>query len=757
MKVGIIGTGGREHAIGKTLYNSRQDVDYYYYGAHPNIGLEKFAKFQKGEYSNHDLIKSWGEKLDWVIIGPEKALEEGVVDILENIGTPCIGPNQVLAKLETSKLFCRKFLKSLEQSLDKILNPEFIELKTPSEIIKFTTSNPNPFVIKKDGLAGGKGVFVMGEHFHTYAEAQTIMLDFLNRGIKFIVEEKLEGEEFSLMVITDGKNTAHCPPIQDFKRAYKNGPNTGGMGCTNYLPFLSRKDIGIATIINEMVIRYLPEYCKPYGGGRKKYKGILYGSFIKTKKGIRVIEYNCRFGDPEVIQLLASMKSDFFSVCSKVVKEKLSDPLEFDTKIYLTKYIVPEGYPEEPYRNYEFYAHKLNQDNIIWSSAYKTKEHTIQLGSRIFAYTMCGDDIERLRLKINEELDKVQGRVYYRKDIGYFEKESKYEEAGVNIDVGNEIVRQIQPYIRITENKNVLSSSGGFNGMIKLGKEVLVSSMDGVGTKSILSRELMGLKGMEYLGMDLVNHCINDILVSGATPLFFLDYFASSKLEVDEVVSFVSGVSQACAKSNVILAGGETAEMPQVYNKEHCDLVGTIVGKVKTKNIINGKDNIEKGDYIIGLRAEGLHTNGYSLIRKLLEESKKQDKYPSQEILGRLCSPHKCYLEEVQELQKQTKINGLCHITGGGLVDNPPRVLNKTLEIKLKEELLFNDPIYEWIESLNYVSREEMMKVFNCGYGMLVFISPKNMYKLTQPYTILGTVVKKTPTDYIEELIDGMI
>ena len=583
----------------------------------------------------------------------------------------------------------------------------------------------------------------MGDHFNTRAEGQAIMLDYYHKGIKFIVEEKLEGQEFSLFTFTDGINMKHCPPIQDFKRAYDNdrGPNTGGMGCTNYLPFLTKTDINEAELINQLVIDYLPKYVKVFGGMSKKYKGVLYGSFIKTTEGIRVIEYNCRFGDPEVISLLELMKTDFFKVCESVANGKLEIPIEFEDKLVLTKYIVPEGYPNNPYKNYEFYAHKLNQDNIIWASAYQTNDHIIQLGSRIFAYTMKGKNINTLTTKINNELDKVQGRVFYRKNI--IKKGSQYELAGVNIDIGNEIVKKIQPLIRITENKNVLSKAGGFNGMVKLGKNVLVSSMDGVGTKSILSKQLFGLKGLKYLGMDLVNHCINDILVSGAKPLFFLDYFASSELSTDEVVAFVSGVSQACKESDVILAGGETAEMPQVYNDNHCDLVGTIVGKVKEHEIINGKENIKKDDFIIGLEANGLHTNGYSLIRKLLKVAKEQNKYPSQEILNKLCQPHKCYLNDIQELQSQTTINGLCHITGGGLVDNPPRVLDKTLELKLKEEKLFNDPIYDWIKSLNYVSEEEMKKVFNCGYGMLVFISSQNMYKLEKPYTILGNVVKK--------------
>jgi phosphoribosylaminoimidazole synthetase len=265
--------------------------------------------------------------------------------------------------------------------------------------------------------------------------------------------------------------------------------------------------------------------------------------------------------------------------------------------------------------------------------------------------------------------------------------------------------------------------------------------MDGVGTKSIFVKNILGEYGLEYLGMDLVSHCINDILVSGAKPLFFLDYFASSKLSPNEVVNFVKGVSKICKKYNIILAGGETAEMPQVYNAHHCDLVGTIVGTVTKNTMIKSKQNIKKGNIILGLKSNGLHTNGYSLLRKLLVVSEEKNLYPSKDILSRLCNPHKCYLDEVNEIQEKITINGLCHITGGGFIDNPPRVLSSDLSLDLNKELLFNDPIYVWIKSLNYVTEEEMMQVFNCGFGMLVFISPDDLNKLNDDYIILGKVV----------------
>ena len=740
--IGIVGCDGREHAIGKKL-TLNSSIQLFYIGNHSNIGLD----ILKAIYTNIDInntgnIVNWAvtNKLDMVIIGPEKPLELGVVDLLEDAGILCVGPRKILASLETSKLFCRNFLKTLEKDNYK-LNPDYFEFTNKDEFTLFIENYDKPFVIKQDTLAGGKGVQVMGDHFNTKQEAVTICTELYNKNIPFIIEEKLEGEEFSLISFTDGTNISHCPPIQDYKRAYEdnNGPNTGGMGAImNYLMFLLYNDIKTAEKINESVIHNISSYIKD---NKYKYKGILYGSFIKTREGIRVIEYNCRFGDPEVIPLLESMKSNFMDICTNIVKGTLTNHIEFDIKPVLTKYIVPEGYPRNSLKNYEFYAHKLDPANITWASCYKKDEHYTQLGSRIFAYTLKGRDIVNLHQEMNTALSKVQGRLFYRKDIGDFTK-TKYAAAGVDIMMGNKIVKEIQPFIKSTETASVLSNIGGFNSMIQLGDNIVVSSMDGVGTKSIFTKQVLGNKGFINLGMDLVNHCINDILVSGAKPFLFLDYFASSKLIFEEVTNFVKGISIACQASNTILAGGETAEMPNVYKDSHCDLVGTIIGTVDKDKIINGKKNIKEGDVVLGLKAEGLHTNGFSLIRKLLEISQSLNKQPSHELLESLCRPHKSYLEDIMELLSKIKINGLCHITGGGFIDNPPRVLPSTLRLKINPNKLFKDPIYDWIKSLNYVSQEEMLEVFNCGYGMLVIISPSELDKLDN-YDLLGHIEKK--------------
>ena len=335
--IGIIGCDGRENTIGKSLLKTTEKINIFYIGNHSNIGLDKLgAIYEKGDILNVDIILYWVKKnnIEFVIIGPEKPLEIGIVDILEENGIECFGPRKILALLETSKLFCRNFLSILEKKFNLNLNPLYTEFQNKNEINILEKVFPKDFVIKKNELAGGKGVLVMGDHFNTLEEGKNICNDLYNEKISFIVEEKLIGEEFSLISITDGINISHCPPIQDYKRAYDNnmGPNTGGMGAVmNYLPFLNEEDIKIAENINRLVIENISDYTNT----NHKYKGVLYGSFIKTIDGIRVIEYNCRFGDPEIIPLFEAMKTNFYNIFLNISKKTLA-PIHFDNSCVLT-------------------------------------------------------------------------------------------------------------------------------------------------------------------------------------------------------------------------------------------------------------------------------------------------------------------------------------------------------------------------------------------------------------------------------------
>jgi phosphoribosylaminoimidazole synthetase len=540
-----------------------------------------------------------------------------------------------------------------------------------------------------------------------------------------VIEEKLYGNEFSLMSFVDGNTLKHMIPIQDFKRAYNNneGPNTGSMGSITYanhsLPFLTKDDLEECEKINEKVIECLNQETN------SKYKGILYGSFMKTKDDqIKVIEFNARFGDPECINILALLKTDLSTIFDAIVNEKLDKiNLEFENKASCCRYLVPKGYPEHPIIGHEIYIDNEIDENIcIYGNITQKKLDSnnvalYELGSRTLALIGIGNKLCDAVKIIEEERKYIIGPLYWRNDIGI--TNFTYEEAGVNIEEGNNVVEKIRSYVESTFNKNVVSEFGDFAGMYRINnRQTLVTSTDGVGTKSILVLEKYGpKKGYEMLGHDLVNHCVNDILVKGAHPLFFLDYYASSKINAKYVKYFVKGLSDACKKVNCVLIGGETAEMPDIYPNDKCDIVGMIVGIVDNNKIINGKQNIFEDDLIIGLPSSGPHTNGYTLIRKLIDDTTPQD------MIDNLCEPHKCYYHDIMEMKdKGYDIHGLCHITGGGWGINVNRVIPDDLLPQFEKVEMSN--VFSYLQKKGNIEDNEMIKTFNCGTGMLVFISP---------------------------------
>jgi len=271
-----------------------------------------------------------------------------------------------------------------------------------------------------------------------------------------------------------------------------------------------------------------------------------------------------------------------------------------------------------------------------------------------------------------------------------------------------------------------------------------VSSVDGVGTKLKIAS---ALDKHNTIGIDIVNHCVNDILTCGAEPLFFLDYIATGKLVPEQVEAIAQGLAQACHEAGCALIGGETAEMPGLYAGEDYDLVGFIVGVVEKKRIINGKD-ISAGDIVIGLPSSGLHTNGYSLVRKIfgVEQSALNSRYPE---LGRtlgeeLLEPHRCYYHQLKPLLPLVK--GLAHITGGGLIGNVPRVLPKGLAAKFDSRAWIVPPIFQLIQQRGNVDQQEMYRVFNLGIGMVVICSPHNVDQLIKALPeakVIGKVIEQ--------------
>jgi len=300
-----------------------------------------------------------------------------------------------------------------------------------------------------------------------------------------------------------------------------------------------------------------------------------------------------------------------------------------------------------------------------------------------------------------------------------------YRDAGVDIDAGDELVERIKPLVRRAQRREVLAGIGGFGALIELPpgyrRPVLVAGTDGVGTKLRLA---IDAGKHDTIGIDLVAMCANDVVVQGAEPLFFLDYYATGKLQVAVAEAVVRGIVEGCVQAGAALVGGETAEMPGMYHDADYDLAGFCVGVVEKDDIIDGSA-VNAGDAIIGLSSSGPHSNGYSLIRKLLQVAgaDASTQLEGRSLLERLLAPTRIYVKPLLALLRAMPVHGLAHITGGGLTDNIPRVLPAGLEAVLERDSWPQDPLFSWLQHTARISSAEMYRTFNCGIGMVVIVS----------------------------------
>jgi len=302
-----------------------------------------------------------------------------------------------------------------------------------------------------------------------------------------------------------------------------------------------------------------------------------------------------------------------------------------------------------------------------------------------------------------------------------------YRDAGVDIDAGEELVERIKPRVARTMRPEVLAGIGGFGAMIEIPegrwkRPVLVAGTDGVGTKLRLAIDT-GLH--DGVGQDLVAMCANDVVVQGAEPLFFLDYYATGKLSVDVAERVIAGIAEGCVKAGCALVGGETAEMPGMYADDDYDLAGFCVGVVERERIIDGA-RVRAGDAVIGLASSGPHSNGFSLIRRLLTETGADatTRVGSARLVDLLMAPTRIYVKPLLRLAAAVDVHGLAHITGGGLTDNIPRVLPDGLGARLDARAWGRDPVWDWIRTSGRINDTEMHRTFNCGIGMVVVLAP---------------------------------
>lgn len=419
IKILLIGSGAREHAIAKAIKKSKQPNQLFCFATGNNPGIMELSR----EYSVGDLAEikdiarfAVQHSIDFAVIGPETPLALGVVDELAKYNMSAVGPNKQLAQIETSKGFARDLLVKYQIPA----SPKYKKFNGLDGVTDFLGELGDDFVIKPDGLTGGKGVKLSGEHLFSYLDALAYCRELQFAGQDFVIEEKLVGQEFSLLSFSDGGHLTHMPAVQDHKRAYENdsGPNTGGMGSysdsNHLLPFLNINDIRQAQTYNQAIISALH---KEFG---QPYKGILYGGFMLTKNGVKLIEYNARFGDPEAMNILPLLETDFITVCRAIIQGKLDKTeVNFANKATVCKYAVPEGYPEHPVKDEEIDITKITDKSQLYYSAVNFKNDKLyETGSRTLAAVGIADNILAAEKIAEAVVSNIEGPLFHRKDIG---------------------------------------------------------------------------------------------------------------------------------------------------------------------------------------------------------------------------------------------------------------------------------------------------------------------------------------------------
>ena len=418
-KILVLGSGAREHSIIKAIERSSRPNEVFCVASNMNPGIASLCSdFIIDDFNNSEIVTKYAIQNDisLAIVGPENPLQKGVVDALWNAKIKVVGPKKEPAQIETSKAFTRNLLKKY-----KIPGgPKYKIFNSMVGVISFLKELGDNYVVKFDGLAGGKGVKVSGDHLNSHEDALQYCEELINKNHEFVIEEKFIGEEFSLMSFCDGKNLKHMPAVQDHKRAYENdlGPNTGGMGtysdADHSLPFLQNEEIQKAQDMNQATANAL---MKEFGYG---FKGVLYGGFMATKYGVKLIEYNARFGDPEAMNVLSILETDFIDICDGITQGTLDQiNVRFKNKATVCKYAVPEGYPEKPIKGAKIDLSKVeDQESLFYASVDIVNGDLIEAGSRTVAVVGVDETIEKAEKLAQREISKIKGPLFYRKDIG---------------------------------------------------------------------------------------------------------------------------------------------------------------------------------------------------------------------------------------------------------------------------------------------------------------------------------------------------
>lgn len=712
MRVLVLGSGGREQAIAWACRRSGHDV--------------RLAN-ELGDVSRSDT--------DLVIPGPEAALVAGAADECARRSIPCFGPTAALAQLEASKGFARDLATQLG-----IPGPAYARFdparseRVVDDAISWWSTLDRPVVVKLDGLAAGKGVTVPNSD----GETRAAIIEAAAAG-PFVLEERISGPEVSLLALCDGNTAVALPLAQDHKRIGEGdtGPNTGGMGAYAPAPVPHTADDLLAEFVQPIVDHFAAQGAP--------YVGVIFAGLMSTTDGPRLIEYNVRFGDPEAQAVLPLVETDLAELALAAANGSITDvPLIVTKQSAVTVVAAAAGYPGTPHSGAAISdrVDALATDDALDRLAIRFDAGVTDgraTGGRVLAVTGLGHDLASARDAAYQRLAAIGfDGMQYRRDIAWRAPGAgfrTYAEAGVDIDEGARAIDEMKAAVESTHDvgsgRGVLQGVGSFGGVFsakaitELDDPVLVASTDGVGTKVELAARLGRVRGV---GADIVNHCIGDVLVQNARPLFFLDYIAASVLDADMVADVVKGMAEACRAANCAVLGGETAEMPGVYQPGAFDIAGTLIGVVDTADLLPRTD-VAAGDTLIGVASSGPHTNGYSLLRKVFDWI-PMDVVPDgmdRPLGDALLEPHRNYLDPLKAALGSGYVKALAQITGGGLPENLPRVLPEGVGADIDLASWPIPPLFKLVRELTpQMSTDELYRTLNMGIGMVVVCAPED-------------------------------
>ncbi|KAF4123262.1 phosphoribosylamine--glycine ligase / phosphoribosylformylglycinamidine cyclo-ligase [Geosmithia morbida] len=745
LRVLLIGNGGREHALAWKLSQSPRVASIL--AVPGNGGTAICPKTTNVTAVKADdfpglvsLAKSRGINL--VVPGPEAPLVEGVEGPFREAGIACFGPSKAAARLEGSKTYSKDFMKKYG-----IPTAAYENFSDYDKAVAYVNGVDHDVVIKATGLAAGKGVIIPQNKEEAREGLRQIMVDKAfgaEAGSEVVIEELLLGDELSVLTFCDGYTIRSLPFAQDHKRIYDGdqGPNTGGMGC--YAP------TNIATReLTELVDR---DIVGPTIAGMRKekqpFRGVLFTGLMITPAGPKVLEYNVRFGDPEVQTVLPLLSDDtdlaeIMLACAYGYLDNCH--LRVLDKFSATIVLAAAGYPNSYAKGTLMTVRDPPPGcNVFHAGTTLDGDQLRTSGGRVIAVTAVGDS---LRAAVDAAYAALDAKVidfegmFYRKDIAHRAFRSTdptaatsstggmtYAQAGVDIQAGNDFVQRIKAAVASTKRAGADAEIGGFGGELDLSKcgypggPTLVGAIDGVGTKLMIAH---AVGKHDTVGIDLVAMNVNDLVVQGATPLMFLDYYGCSKLDLATASSFVEGVANGCRQAGCALVGGETAEMPGMYQADDYDAAGCAVGSVDGSAKLPRLDAMVPGDVLLGLGSSGVHSNGFSLVRRIVAAAGLSYDSPapwdaSTTVGASLLTPTTIYVRPL--LPVIPRIKGLAHITGGGLVENVPRMLPDGLAASIDFGSWTVAPVFNWLKKAGNVAGSEMVRTFNSGVGMVVAV-----------------------------------